>query len=1412
MFVVLLLSGLMNLAIVKDDSEANSEVYSADPSHLDRERTRGLQPEALYYNFEEGNGNRVRDLSSSGGNDGTMQGVSFTTDSKHGRFALLCPGGNNNFRLDVGGDITKLNMPTAYTFMCWFKGAQGGNKGAMMFGDCCNPRNGYTMNVGSNQVRFWGGWDNANQNFNTYANNVNMYDNQWHHIAIRCNNQQLQIVIDGQTRVTGSSNVPTSPSRAGPGSHCDNDPCIGGDPISGNNDVTAIIDEAAIFSRFLSDAEIREAMDGLTSIPSVENVRLIDPTGDDNVCYTEYTNYTLSVNVTTMDTLDEVYQVDVYLDYNTTNATLGYNWSQGRFYKRGDPNDHVHVLLNECTVENDGVEKWYLNFSIIINFTFPHEDMIDCFVNTTAQTSEFTYDRFIYLFRVENDLQLNGVPAVEAEFQGELAEGDWIRGNETLNFTNLTVSYDGAPEVYPHDDHFDVKVMDSTGGTWWDNESSGESTFVGLTSRNVTDTEEEYGITIESIPESGICKTNLTFAVKIDAVAPLRPLNLICHADSFKDKETRYTDEPRMFVTWDPVEDTASGLLGYYVSQANNSGTSNGSFMNDTEEEFRDLEEGLATVYVWCVDRVGNIGIATGSGIFVDLTPPVFSNPVPGEGSWHNHTDIRFSIDVLDLNGSGVDGGSIEYSVSTTGMTGFDMWIPAWLPDVKERMVPEIMYVFHEGEDNYIKWRAKDISENGFVESAPVNIKVDITPISFGKEITPHEEWFNNEVITTSISVSDEGIGVDPDSLEARISTSGAGNFGTWMKIERDNISEVGNGEYVLTATFTYVEGKENYIMFRGTDLVGTPFKTSDKFNLKIDTTPAYFRDFAPGADSYSDEREVECFVSIFDNGSGVNVNSVEYSYSTEGAEEDEFGPWKKPLNVVAGNPTQVLLTIDFEWGKENYIRFRAEDRIGSGIRVSRPFNVWVNSMPSVIISSPTPQMESWSDQEVSFNATGSMDADGDNLTFFWTSNVTSNRTLSSNSSFTAKLAPGKHKITVYVSDGHGYNESEKIFIEIKEKDGGKKGDDDDEKTGEVPSESGSGNDRLLLIIAIAVILLIIILVFFFILRRNRKEKEVTPSPVQGPGGVPFRVPPYHPYSAGQYMPVSSGGYSSGQAYGRGPPTGYGTPPQRLMLPPGPTPQTFPPTAMPQQQLPPQGMNQGQMQSLPAQAGMGGGQLGDLTYLLPSFTTAEGAQNLNLMALPPGPDDLQLDLSILDPAPSPDQTSPSAALEGWPRQQEMQPAIPNLTVGNLEAPPFPGQAPIAPTEIPAQPPASPGEPAAPSMAGTPEAMGGQPAEAPVQPEPPELSVPPSPPPGQNAAHTDPIDALFGSLLDGSIPPPEDPPENPAPNPPEEPSPQQVREITMQCHSCASNYTATIAELPAIITCPFCQVQGMIESL
>ena len=1070
-------------------------------------------------------------------------------------------------------------------------------------------------------------------------------------------------------------------------------------------------------------------------IAYAENAALTGEDDEKIVCYARLKPYTLSVNVTSAKELTQASDVKVYLDYNTTNATFGYNWEREQFFKLQDVNDHVNLLIDNCTVANDDVERWWLNFSVIFNFTFPHEDPVDCYVITTSTTQETHFDRFPDLFRVENDLELMGTPDLVGEYQGPLSEGDWIRGGENITISNLTVIYAGSPGLYPDDRFFDVRVTDGGGRGWWDNESSLEEISVRLTSRNVTEPGEEYLMEIVNIPWDGICITNLTYALKIDAEAPLSPTNLLCHADSFKGRETEHTDEPEMYVTWDPVEDTASGLLGYYYSQFDNSGSDNGSFTNLTEVELDRLEEGFAPVYVWCVDNVGNIGDPAGSGILVDRTPPAFANHSPGDGSWHNHTDITCSVEILDGNGSGVDGKSIEYAVSTGGMMNFDMWMPAGLTEVAGVLVPVAEYFFPEGVENYIKWRAKDISGNGYVESFPVNIKVDVTPVRFGKEIIPHENWYDAWEITTMIKVNDEGRGVDLESLEARISTSGSGpgEFGRWMKVESGNVTELNAGEYEIKVTFTYDEGGDNYVMFRGTDLVGNPIVVSDKFNLKIDTSPVYFGRFSPDNETYSDEREVECFMEIFDDGSGVDASSVEYSVSTAGPDVGDFGPWKKAPNVVPGNPAQVLMAIEFQWGRENYIRWRAGDVLSTGRNVSPLYRVWVNSEPTPVISSPVQGVVLWSDQDIAFDGSNSTDIDGDELVLYWSSNVTANRSLGSGAVIERKLAPGKHAITLHVADRHGYNVTEKIFLEVKERVGSSGGGGGaDDQGGSLLSAGGSGFPWLLFVIGCVAVLLLLLLTIFLVLRRKKKKEEK-----ERAAKLVSQIPSPHPYPRGQYLPGMQQGYGmpqggvprAGPGY-----LGYNSMPQRLMLPPALPPAPSPMGAPPPAQTP------------------------DPRYLLPSFQTKQGTQDLGLMALPPGP----------EPAPR-TPTAPG----GDPFSAILNIQFPAMEPGTL------GNA-----------------PALPPPAGTPGDMMPPPAQPPLS---PAVEIPSSPPPAPDFSPVEELGAFLGSMNEmnaGTPPSPEAPPDQPP-----------VQNLTMQCHACGQNYVAEITQLPAMVTCPVCRTRG-----
>jgi hypothetical protein len=223
----------------------------------------------LYFNFDEATGDAI-DHSNPKVNqtNGTFMGLVSRVPggALNSANAMRSPaaGGPNDY-LAINGMITKLNAPTAYSLMAWIKVASAGNgKGLLIFGSCCNTRQGYTINLQSNAtLRFWGGTDVTNTNFNG-NDPTNLNDNVFHHIGIRVDAANGQFMIDGNPKGTFPTNVPTSPSLANPNNDdgAEHLPQVGGRGIDLVSGADVYFDEVKIYKRKLSDTDWQAAMNG----------------------------------------------------------------------------------------------------------------------------------------------------------------------------------------------------------------------------------------------------------------------------------------------------------------------------------------------------------------------------------------------------------------------------------------------------------------------------------------------------------------------------------------------------------------------------------------------------------------------------------------------------------------------------------------------------------------------------------------------------------------------------------------------------------------------------------------------------------------------------------------------------------------------------------------------------------------------------------------------------------------------------------------------------------------------------------------------------------------------------------------------------------------------------------------------
>ncbi len=351
---------------------------------------------------------------------------------------------------------------------------------------------------------------------------------------------------------------------------------------------------------------------------------------------------------------------------------------------------------------------------------------------------------------------------------------------------------------------------------------------------------------------------------------------------------------------------------------------------------------------------------------------------------WLQSRTVSFSITVDDGDGAGVDTSTIAYSYSTTG-TGagaFSRWKYVNMSGDAASVRCTIVLTLEEGVDNYVRFRASDLAQNGPTRSDDYRLRIDggapsVTPL------TPtSNHWLNHTSVTCSVRFDDRGgSGYNTSGMEYRFTTAGDGAFTDWIAFDGDAVVRSTwatrgdsyvvnpNGSFTWLVTITFVEGRSNAIQWRGWDKAGNGPRASRIVEVFIDSRAPQFRNGTPDPAIWQPHRDVECSIEIDDRpGSGTDLDTLQYSVATAGP--NTFGPW---LDIVVENdtaaalatvhrgergergrgeeleePVRVLVEVRFENGSENYIRWRVRDHVGNPYRLSEPHRVRVDAQANI--------------------------------------------------------------------------------------------------------------------------------------------------------------------------------------------------------------------------------------------------------------------------------------------------------------------------------------------------------------------------------------------------------------------------------------------------------------------------------
>jgi len=361
-----------------------------------------------------------------------------------------------------------------------------------------------------------------------------------------------------------------------------------------------------------------------------------------------------------------------------------------------------------------------------------------------------------------------------------------------------------------------------------------------------------------------------------------------------------------------------------------------------------------------------------------DKTDVQYLNPQPSSDEWLNDFIVEPRVTISDIEGSGVDGNTIEYAIKTHTQGAFGAWT-AFTPIPEDAQEIEVakQFVFEEGDQNYIKWRAKDLVGNGYIESPAYQILIDISDPYFQNENPSSDSWVNSPSQTLSVEITDEWSGLDAPSIKYKLDT-GMG-YGEWV-----SAGETSGGNTLVPSIMAYLSEGTNKIIWKATDKVGHTV-ISDKYIIKLDTQPTVFKSPYPVDGQWMMTNSIKCSVNIFDsgiNGSGVNSTNIQYRYSTNGL--FEYGPWigaSDLYEVEDGRQTGIHVntsTITFFEGTNNYIQYQALDLATNGFTPSPDYRILIDTTP-VTFTTPLPGSDDWqaSSEMVCYITIEDMDGSG---------------------------------------------------------------------------------------------------------------------------------------------------------------------------------------------------------------------------------------------------------------------------------------------------------------------------------------------------------------------------------------------------------------------------------------------------
>ena len=581
--------------------------------------------------------------------------------------------------------------------------------------------------------------------------------------------------------------------------------------------------------------------------------------------YAMYRDHAMVIDATLRPPLGYLDAVTVVMDPGGEDVTIQLDPST-----MACTSDSPHVVVAGARADPQG-DRWSIEVTYRFNWSFPHEDPFGIRVAfSLAGAVVGTFDR-VDVLRVENDIEVAGAPALhQSGRDGE--EGWWFSPCSNVTVSNLTVSYEGAPDHHVDGIYFRVVTRCAGRGDEWTFASGGD-VLLDLDVSDLPTGGYDVHIDLEATPR-GIGAAGVAFRLNIDADVPVivgaTPANGswlstrgVSMSISLSDGNGSGVDPSSVGLRLGRVSGSGTSFEEHAVDRYTDLGGGTLRF-----ETSMDLGDGEYLVIWSARDRVGNEVVQSHPLSFYVSTGDVdflVASPV----GWQNRTTLEVSItirvspptrieDLVVEMGSGRD---IDAISSWTD----DLEIDGAGPEYRLSMVVDLL----EGVDNHFQWRVTTPTDRTY-HSNVHRVSVDTSAPVFGTPSPDLSATHEGGDLGVSIPATDVLSGIDAGTCEYALVDANGAVVGQWSAAGH----RPGGGGVIVLVNLTGLTGKENRFIIRVADVAGN-VNTSRVFNVMVNEAPT-LEIVGPGADSVHRPNatvELRAEVADPDPADGVVVN-----------------------------------------------------------------------------------------------------------------------------------------------------------------------------------------------------------------------------------------------------------------------------------------------------------------------------------------------------------------------------------------------------------------------------------------------------------------------------------------------------------------------------------------------------------